>query len=249
MNARSRIALCCLMSAAVFEPECSWAAKKTGRSTAIVSPSEIETVELFGAMAAGQIDVKFIAKSEKQGRVRIRNKTDRPLNVSLPDVFAARPVLAQFGPQAQGAQNAGQNGAPQNLGSTFNGPNGNLRMFNVPAEKTGDLRVNCVCLDYGKPTPRSAMAYEVVPLVKISDDRSLAVLLAKLEVGNQSEVQAAAWHLANKMTWEEIARIRLEHLIELSEPYFTFGELKRAKDLVLEVGKTARASEADGVGN
>jgi hypothetical protein len=203
-------------------------------------PQEPAAIELFDAIEAGQIEVKFIPKDDKQARVRIKNKSGNPLTVQLPEAFAARPVLAQAGQFAIGAlpgdANGGQNGASQNLGSTFNGqnngPGGRPNFFNVPADKTVDLRVTCVCLDYGKPTPRAAIPYELVRLDTVCKDASLATVLAKLDRGNQREVQAAAWHIANGMAWQELAAVRIEHLVEPNEPFFSLRQLHRAQQLV-----------------
>jgi len=54
-----------------------------------------ESVEMFAAMEAGDIEVKLVAKSDAEAQIRIKNHTDRPLSVRLPDAFAGVPVLAQ----------------------------------------------------------------------------------------------------------------------------------------------------------
>ena len=54
-----------------------------------------ESVEMFSAIEKGQINVKLIPKDSTHCRVMIENKTDKPLNVKLPETFAGVPVLAQ----------------------------------------------------------------------------------------------------------------------------------------------------------
>ena len=54
-----------------------------------------QTVEMFAAIEKGDIAVKLIPKDSTQCRVLIENKTDKPLNVKLPEAFAGVPVLAQ----------------------------------------------------------------------------------------------------------------------------------------------------------
>ena len=54
-----------------------------------------ETVEMFAAIEKGDIAVKVVPKDSTLCSIRIENKTDRPLNVRLPEAFAAMPVLAQ----------------------------------------------------------------------------------------------------------------------------------------------------------
>ena len=51
-----------------------------------------QTVEMFEAIKAGQIEVKLIQKDSTQARVLIENKGDAPLNVKLPEVFGGVPV-------------------------------------------------------------------------------------------------------------------------------------------------------------
>ena len=54
-----------------------------------------QTVEMFAAIEKGDIAVKLIPKDSTQCQVLIENKTDKPLNVKLPEAFAGVPVLAQ----------------------------------------------------------------------------------------------------------------------------------------------------------
>ncbi|HVX14457.1 MAG TPA: hypothetical protein VHC22_24940 [Pirellulales bacterium] len=236
MKQRTRFVGPSLILALFAAPGWCSGAKPTPRATASEFAAQkpaAEAVDLFDAMQAGQVEVKFIPKNDKEARVRLKSKSGRPLTVRLPEAFAAQPILAQIG----AGNAAGQNGASQLLGSTFNGQNnGNGanggRMFNVPADKSVDLRVPCVCLEYGKPTPRAAIPYELVRLESVNQKASLSKVLAGLERGNQRDVQAAAWHIANDMTWQELATIRIEHLVEPNEPFFTARQLQRARELV-----------------
>jgi hypothetical protein len=54
-------------------------------------------VELFAAMDAGEVEVRFIPRDATRANVLIRNKTDRPLKIQLPAAFAGVPVNAQMG--------------------------------------------------------------------------------------------------------------------------------------------------------
>ena len=51
-----------------------------------------ETIDLFQGMKDGQLEVKFIPKDSTQASVQIANKSKKPLNVKLPEAFAAAPV-------------------------------------------------------------------------------------------------------------------------------------------------------------
>src|SRR5690348_15391418 len=75
------------------KPAASSASKSKSRpkKSGVYNPAD-ETVELFEAIEAGQIAVKLIPKDSTQGRVIIQNKTKKPLNVKLPEAFAATPV-------------------------------------------------------------------------------------------------------------------------------------------------------------
>ncbi len=175
-----------------------------------------ETVELFEALKAGRIAVKLIPKDSTEGRVFIRNKTRKPLNVKLPAAFAATPILAQMG--------GGGGGGGQGMGG---GGGGGMGMMNVPAEKELNVRVPCVCLEHGKPEPRPKMTYEVKPVTSFTKQPGIAELLARLGSGeiDQRAAQAAAWHLNNQMSWDELAEKKIDYVDGGSEPYFTDDEL------------------------
>jgi hypothetical protein len=79
-----------------------------------------ESVELFAAMADGQLNVKLIPKDSKQGNLLIENKTDKPLTVQLPEAFVGVQVLQQFGAGAGGLGQGGL-GAGSGLGGQGGG--------------------------------------------------------------------------------------------------------------------------------
>lgn len=227
-----------------------------------------ETVELFAAVEAGQIGVRFIPKDSKRARTLIENKTAEPLNVQLPEAFAALPVLAQFQPgnnglgnqgpfgagqgQGQGQGNAGGNqavGGGLNQGRNGGGQNAMFQngMFNVAAEKVGVLKVACVCLEHGKSEPRPAIAYKMVPIEQFTSDRSVHALLSAFgrDDFDQRAAQAAAWHLACGMSWDELADKRIRHLVGPSRPYFSKEELEEARTIV---GKASAGGRLGGTG-
>jgi hypothetical protein len=240
------------------------------RPAASPSPGQFnpdhQTVELFAAVEAGQIEVRFIPKDSKLARILIENKTAAPLNVRLPEAFAALPVLAQFQPggnnpfgnqgnnpfgagqgQGQGQGNAGGNqavGGGLNQGQNGGGQNG---MFNVAAEKVGVLKVACVCLEHGKAEPRAAIPYRMVPIEQFTSDRSVHALLTAFarDDFDQRAAQAAAWHLAGGMSWDELAEKRIRHLVGPSRPYFSKEELEEARTIV---GKASAGGRQGGKG-
>src|SRR5258708_17906907 len=69
--------------------------KPRPKKAGVYNPAD-ENVELFEAIEKGDLKVKVVAKDSTQARVFIQNKTKKPLNVKLPEAFAAMPILAQM---------------------------------------------------------------------------------------------------------------------------------------------------------
>ncbi len=241
--------LCCGLLIAVCCAPATGAERRT-RKPADAPPAE--QVELFAAVAAGQLNVKFVPHDSTEARVLFENKTKRPLKVQLPQAFAASPVLAQFGGGAMaGGQAAGVNaggGGAQSVGGGMGmgGPGGvgaGGGFFNVPAEKTRKLSVPLVCLEHGKREPRPAVPYQLKPIDEFSSDPVLKALLVSFGKGNvnQRAAQAATWHVANQMSWRDLANKHIERLGGADEPYFTAEELRAATELVA----TARRDAAE----
>ncbi len=209
-----------------------------------------ESVELFAAMKSGVLEVKLIPKNDRESRIILKNNTNRPLTVCLPDAFAGVPVLAQGG-NAFGL-NGGRpnaNNANQVIGGANPRPNGNNQrngFFNLPPEKVGDFKVVTVCLEHGKKDPRPSVPYEIRPIESVTSKPAVHALCALLgqEQIDQRAAQAAAWHLANDMIWEELAAKRIEHLNAPGEPYFTADQLQKAKDLAKQAVETAARRSA-----
>ena len=215
-----------------------------------------QTVEMFQAMKDGQIAVKFIPKDSKQANVMIENKTDKPLNVKLPDSFAGTPVLAQFGGGglAGGGTNRSSNNR-NNQNQTMGGGMGGMGMggmgmgmgmMNIAPEKVGKIEVKTVCLEHGKAEPRATVPYEIKPIESFTEKPGVKELCQMLGTGkiDQHAAQAAAWHLANDMSWRELgAKIGVKHINGRTEPYFTPQELQAAVALADTAVKTAAENE------
>jgi hypothetical protein len=234
-----------MVAPAVAEEECGPGARpKPGAFN-----PEHESVEMFSAVDEGQIEVKVIMKDEFQGRVFITNKTDQPLNIKLPEVAAAVPVLAQFCPCGGGAGGgAGLGGCAGGTGGTGGqqgaggGMMGGMGMgmggmgggfFNVPAEKVGELAFRSVCLDHGKDSPRPAAKYQIVPLADYTSDPAVAEMLKMYLKGkvSQSVAQAAAWHFCSGMSWEELSAKQLRRATGQRQPYFSAAEINAARHI------------------
>ena len=245
-------------------------------------------IELFDGIQSKQLEVKVIALGSHRANVIIENKTHEPVMVRLPDVFAAVPVLGQFGGQFGGGQAGGggqfgggqagglfgggqgggagqgaggQGGGGQGLGGGFGGGQGGglgggqggggqfgggqfgggggqlgggRGMFRVEADRPGKLQVAMVCLEHGKPDPNPRMKYTLVPLEQLNSDPKVSELCKLLADGKvaQNIAQAAAWNIANGMTWEALAKKnRRESQYTGNEKYFTQEELRAAVNL------------------
>jgi hypothetical protein len=208
-----------------------------------VAGGDREEVELFAAIEAGQLEAKLILQDEFRGKVLLRNKTGKPLSVRLPEVMAGVPVLAQnvgngngFGPgigQGNGQANSGQ---PQAVGGGVNGGNQNGQngaLFNVPAERVAQLNFNSVCLEHGKVAPRAVMKYRLVPLSEVNSEPALGDVLTSYLRGHctQEAAQAAAWHLASEMSWDELAALQIRRATGMRSPYFSAAGLREARRL------------------
>ncbi len=208
-----------------------------------------EIVEIFAAVEKGLIDVELIAKSSAKCRLIVTNKTDRPLNVQLPEAFAGVPVLSQFD---FGQQN-NQNNVPQQVGigqgrnnnnpfmnpgmmnipgQNQGGPNlGPGPMFNLPPEKVCRLKLRSVCLEHGKPDPKPLIKYQIKPIDEVTEKPEVVEVCAMLGRGEVSQriAQLAAWHLNNDMSWQQLAKIRP---VFVKTPTYSKKELAAAKKVV-----------------
>ena len=130
-------------------------------------------------------------------------------------------------------------------------------MFRVAPDKPGKFRVNCVCLEHGKTEPNSRVKYTVIPLDSFSKDPRVATVCRLLGQGTigQHTAQAATWHLANGLSWEQLAhKNRSESKYTGNVPYFHPAELNAAMRLVNTIEAEQRYAEslaaaaADGTG-
>jgi hypothetical protein len=209
------------------------------------------SVDLFDAMKDGRLEVRMIPKDVAGGNVLITNKTDQPLNIKLPDSFAGLHVLAQSGSIAggigQGAGGAfgGGGGGMGGGGGQAGGAGGGGNFFNVAPEKVGKLPYVSVCLEHGKPDPKSTMKYEVRPLESFTTNpkvREVLVLLGRGAV-NQRVAQIVAWHAGNEMSWEALASKQIERLGGGSYPYFSAEEMRAAMLVDKHISETLEARE------
>ena len=154
----------------------------------------------------------------------------------------------QNGPQKIGggigpAQGLG-NGQPFGNGQG-NAPGIGQGFFSIPAEQLISLNFNSVCLEHGKPEPGPNSKYTLAPVSKISRDPVLYQLLTVVGSGkvDTKAGQAAAWHLANKMSFQQLAEKMNTPLGALTHPPdFSRSQILAAEELIAQAKQ--RAAEA-----
>jgi len=222
-----------------------------------------EIVGLFDGIEDKSLEANYIPKSSEGGNLLITNKTDKPLTVKMPKAFAAVHVLKQGenlgatgggggGGQSVGGGGGGFGGAGLGGGGGFGGGGlgvggGGVGFFSVPAEKTAKLKIKTVCLEHGKPEPRPKMDYKIVPLEEYTGDVRLQAFLEEFATSrrpvNQGAAQAAAWNLANDMSWKDLANKKYKRIGRPDDPYFSIRQLRAAQSLVNNAVAEAKLRE------
>ncbi len=232
------------------------------------TPAE-QPVEFFAAIKAGDIEARLIPKDSTTGTVTIKNKTKRPLTIKLPEAFAGVPVAAQLGGMGggmggMGGGMGGMGGGGQNqsmgggMGGGGMGGMGGMGgggmgggMFNIAADKAQNLKVVAVCLEHGKKDPNARVPYAIVPLETHTKDPHVQELVKMLATGklDQHIAQAAVWHVANGLSWEDLAaKVGAKHLDGTKEPYFTAAQLASARQLVAVSAQRVKDTEVKSPG-
>jgi len=109
-----------------------------------------------------------------------------------------------------------------------------------------------VCLEHGKREPTARMPYRLTAIEKVSQDPKIALILGGLASGHLSQkvAQAAAWHLANGRTWEQLAAEVIDRAGgDPDLPVFSAAELaaaRQAVDVVARLAAKVPAPESTG---
>lgn len=234
-----------------------------GAARGAEAPQAEEGIDLYAAVAEGAVEARVIARDAYHLRVFLKNPGKETVRLQMPAVIAARPAnvaaaqdpakqnLAQqnfFNPGANnggnsfgtGSQGGGKNQAvsgPPPFGITNNASNnqqGQNNVFAIPPESTREFRVATVCVEHGKPNPRSMVKYELVRPDEVGVGPELADALVSYGRGesDQEAMQAAAWHLANGKSWGELRKMSRMTAVNARTPVFTSQELAAARRLV-----------------
>lgn len=221
--------------------------------------SAVESVEMFQAIEQGQIEVKFIPRNIKEGKIFVKNLTNKPLNVNVPEVMGASPVLAQNLGGGGGGGNSDQGGLQSIMGSMDSGGGGGGGgVFNVPPEKIIEKKLETVCLEYGKKDPTPHVPYTIKKIDELTDRpavKELGRLLGDHKVDNKT-IQLAAWMLNNDKTVQDLSKETWTHAGGRKTPAHSPAELAAAANLArlaMQSAENRAAAEAapasDSVGN
>lgn len=218
-----------------------------------------QPIDLFAAREAKLVEVKFIAKNDREARLIVTNKTDKPVKIQMPEAWVGVPILAQnfggggggfggggggFGGGGGGNQSLG-GGGMGGMGGGMGGMGGG-GAFSVPPDKSAKVDLNCLCLEHGKPIPSSSNKYEIQP-VDVKVDRPEVVELLKAYGRGEldaSAAQAAVWHLNNDLSWQELAtKLTGTRRNTIRHPYFSRPQLQAALAYAEESRRRASLQE------
>jgi len=254
-----RVGLCCLATVlGCFAAAVEAAPRKAEKA--------VRTVELFEGIRTGEIEVRFIPENATKGLVLIKNKTKDEIHVKFPTAFGATPVLKKDGklnrkvlPQfgqgvgQQGFGGQGVGGGQQNLGGGLGGQQGfggqgvgGQAPFAVRPEKVRKIKVTTVCLEHGKEDPNPRTPYTIKPIEEVAQNQKVIEICKMIGRGeiDQRSAQAATWHHANGLTWQQLARkIKKRHLNGRVELWFHRAELARAVRIAQVAEQRAEAYE------
>lgn len=242
-----------------------------GRSTGGPLKAEAppgDAVDVFEAIEQKLVEVRLVAKDSTQCNVVVKNKTDKPLTIRMPETFAGVPVLAQWGGGVGGGgyggrgggygdsgYGGGYGGGSQGFGGGGYGGGGyggggyggggyGGGMWYVPPEKIAQAKVPIVCLDYGKPDPTSRVVYEMKPIESYAKSPAVNEVLKMMVEGKISQrvAQAAAWHFQNGLSFEKLASLEVRSAVGFRRPYFSPAELQAALQVVSEANRIVMSS-------
>lgn len=134
-------------------------------------------------------------------------------------------------------------GGGQGGGFGGGGLGGGGGVFNVPPGRVGKLQVKTFCLEHGKPDPQARLKYKIQPLDKLNSDPKIfemCRMLANDEVV-QPVAQAAAWNIANGLSWQELVfKNRIERMDGSFERYFHPMHVRYAQQVAVAATQRAK---------
>ena len=144
-----------------------------------------------------------------------------------------------------GGMGGGMGGMGGGMGGMGGGGMGG--MFRVEPDKPRKVNVATVCLEHGKQDPNPRMKYKIVRLSEVNSSPVVDELCKALANGKVSQniAQAAAWHVANGLTWQELVKKpRVVSQYTGVEYYFSRYEVENAIRLVSLANQEAEKNES-----
>ncbi len=219
---------------------------------------EAPAVDLLSKEAGGKLRVRVIPQNEFRSRVRIENLTENPLTVRLPKAAAAVHVFpkAETDPPASRVRETRprteteeKDKAPgQAVVGTFGPMEDPLKpfphesetggAFTIPGKKSVEILLHTACAEHGKLTPFSRMTYRLKPLDDEIENKTLQKIVKTYDPQKIHPLafQAAVWHLANGMSWKDLAA-KTSTKGGIPAPYFTRRQLLAAQKLIKSAEK------------
>lgn len=215
--------------------------------------NEAIEVELFEAVAKGDIELKYIGKSDRRSRIILANKTDAPMKLKMPEAFVGVPALGQGfggGGGGGGLGGAGGGGGQQASGGGFGGGGGGGGLgggggggaFSIEPEQVAKIDVAVLCLDHGKKDPSSSKPYEMKAADEHITKPEVMELVKAFGRGelHHGAAQAAAWHLNSGVSWEQLAaKLKGTRRDVNRAPYFNRNEIKAGMAYAQEARRRA----------
>jgi hypothetical protein len=130
-----------------------------------------------------------------------------------------------------GGMGGGMGGMGGGMGGMGGGGMGMGGMMRVEPDRPRKMTVATVCLEHGKADPNPKMKYKVVRLSEVNPSGEINELCRALGRGQVSQniAQAAAWHIANGLSWQELAsKPRMISEYTGIEYYFNPAEIQNA---------------------
>ena len=198
----------------------------------------------------GDIDLTYLIKDEVM-KITTKEKAAENMIIKVYPVGDLVMPLNSMGGGMMGGMGGGMGGGMMGgMGGGMGGMGGGMGgmggggmgggFFNVGPEKVGKIKVTTVCLEHGKKEPNNRMVYQVVPIesfVKDANVVELCKMVGRREVP-QNAAQAAVWHMANGLSWQELAaKDRVRHLDGSVEKYFSFTEMQLATRIMTEANR------------
>ena len=141
----------------------------------------------------------------------------------------------------------GMGGGMGGMGGMGGGMGGMGGMFRIEPDKKRTMTVPCVCLEHGKDDPNPRMKYKIVPIERINNDPRVAQLCGLLGTGQvpQNTAQAAVWHVANGLSWNELTfKNRFESQYTGNIRFFNPMELRNAFQLTALINSEYEQSQS-----